>query len=100
MQSVGKLLKCSAQPKCCMRQAVRAAVQTQSLLTGELTNIENALWLLGGHVVQSVYGIVGLPEIADHSLCPPPTNAVRWCMKRAVCGSIAAAQLLSCVTPC
>ena len=75
-----------------MRQAAPAAVQAQSLLTGKLTNIENALWLLGSHVVQSVNGVVSLPKIADHALRQPPTTTVKWSMKRAVCYFIAAAQ--------
>ena len=52
-------------------------MQAQSLLTGELTNIQNALWLLGGHVVQSVNGVVSLPQITDHALRRPPTTTVR-----------------------
>ena len=48
-------------------------MQSQTLLAGKLTNVENALRLLGGHVVKSVDGVVSLPKIAD------------WSMDRAVC---------------
>ena len=60
-------------------------MQSQTLLADELTNVENALRLLGGHVVKSVDGVVSLPKIADHALRQPPTATVSWSMDRAVC---------------